>query len=110
MPDVVTREAYSHEVSSCGFWTGDRQSDAAFYSYAYPEPPGFAAAQVQPRGAFYSARLGWFLLPYEAVRLSENPDAVLLDFLQSTYEAAASLGQWNREALERRSIERSWRP
>ena len=110
LPDVVTREAYSHEVSSCGFWTGDRQSDAAFYSYAYPEQPGFAAAQVQPREAVYSARLGWFLLPYEAVRLSDNPDAILLDFLQSTYEAAASLGQWDREALERRSIERSWRP
>ena len=110
LPDVVTREAYSHEVSSCGFWTGDRQSDAAFYSYAYPEPPGFAAAQVQPREAFYSARLGWFLLPYEAVRLSENPGGVLLDFLQSTYEAAATLGRWDREALERRSMQPSWRP
>jgi len=110
LPDVVTREAYSHEVSSCGFWTGDRQSDAAFYSYAYPEPPGFATAQVQPREAFYSARLGWFLLPYEAVRLSENPGAVLLDFLQSTYDAAATLGRWDREALERRSMQPSWRP
>jgi hypothetical protein len=110
LPDAVTREAYSHEVSSCGFWTGDRQSDAAFYAYAYPEPAGFAAAQVQPREAFYSDRLGWFLLPYETVRLSENPDAVLLAFLQTTYEAAAILGQWDREALERRSIERSWRP
>jgi hypothetical protein len=110
LPDAVTREAYSHEVSSCGFWTGDRKTEAAFYSYAYPEPPGFAAAPVLPREAFYSARFRWFLLPYEAVRLSENPDAVLIDFLQSTYEAAASLGHWDREALERRSIERSWKP
>jgi hypothetical protein len=110
LPDVVTREAYSHEASSCGFWTGDRESDAAFYSYAYPEPPGFAAAQARPSEAFYSPRLGWFLLPYEAVRMSGNPDAVLLDFLESTYEAAASLGKWDREALERRSLQRSWRP
>jgi len=110
LPDAVTREAYSHEVSSCGFWTGDRNSEAAFYSYTYPEPLGFAATRVQPAEASYSARLGWFLLPYEAVRLSENPDAVLLDFLQSTYEAAATLGRWDREALERRSMEPSWRP
>ena len=110
LPDAVTREAYSHEVSSCGFWTGDRNSEAAFYSYTYPEPLGFAAARVRPAEASYSARLGWFLLPYEAVRLSENPDAVLLDFLQSTYEAAATLGRWDREALERRSTEPSWRP
>jgi len=110
LPDAVTREAYSHEVSSCGFWTGDRNSEAAFYSYTYPEPPGFAATRVQPSEASYSARLGWFLLPYEAVRLSENPDAVLLDFLQSTYAAAATLGRWDREALERRSTEPSWRP
>jgi len=110
LPDAVTREAYSHEVSSCGFWTGDRNSEAAFYSYTYPEPLGFAVTRVQPAEASYSARLGWFLLPYEAVRLSENPDAVLLDFLQSTYEAAATLGRWDREALERRSMEPSWRP
>jgi hypothetical protein len=110
LPDVVTREAYSHEVSSCGFWTGDRESDAAFYSYVYPEPLGFSAARVRPGEAFYSVRLGWFLLPYDVVRLSENPDAVLLNFLQSTYEAAARLGKWDREALERRSTERSWRP
>ena len=110
LPDAVTREAYSHEVSSCGFWTGDRNSEAAFYSYTYPEPLGFAAARVRPAEASYSARLGWFLLPYEAVRLSENPDAVLLDFLQSTYAAAATLGRWDREALERRSTEPSWRP
>jgi len=110
LPDAVTREAYSHEVSSCGFWTGDRNSEAAFYSYTYPEPLGFAAARVRPAEASYSARLGWFLLPYEAVRLSKNPDAALLDFLQSTYEAAATLGRWDREALERRSTEPSWRP
>jgi len=110
LPDAVTREAYSHEVSSCGFWTGDRNSEAAFYSYTYPEPLGFAATRVPPAEASYSSRLGWFLLPYEAVRLSENPDSVLLDFLQSTYEAAATLGRWDREALERRSMEPSWRP
>jgi len=109
LPDAVTREAYSHEVSSCGFWTGDRESDAAFCSYAYPEPAGFAAADVRPGDVFYSARLGWFLLPYDTVRQSDNPDAVLLEFLQSTYDAAAPLGLWDREALERRSAERSWK-
>jgi hypothetical protein len=106
LPDAVTRDAYSHEVSSCGFWTGDRQSEAGFYSYTYPESPGFSAAAVQPREAFYASRLGWFLLPYDVVRRSENPDVVLLEFLQSTYEAAANLGKWDREALERRSMAR----
>jgi len=101
-PDWVTREAYSHEVSSCGFWPGN---DAApyplFYSYAYPQPAGFAQAAVLPAGARYDAALGEFTLPYDAVRASDSPDTVLLAFLQSTYEAAASLGHWNREALER---------
>jgi Family of unknown function (DUF5996) len=102
LPDSVTRDAYSHEVSSAGFWPGGQGLDAAFYSYAYPEPAGFSSAGVRPREAFYSPDLHEFLLPYDAVRGSENSDAVLLDFLQSTYEAAANLGKWDREALERR--------
>ncbi len=103
LPDRVTREAYSHEVSSCGFWPGGGSVPyAAFYSYAYPEPPGFSAAPVRPPAAFYSPELREFLLPYEAVRGSETPDEVLLDFLQTTYEAAATLGHWDRDSLERR--------
>ncbi len=103
LPDRVTREAYSHEVSSCGFWAGGGPvSYPVYYSYAYPEPPGFSAASVRPREAFYSTDLHEFLLPYDAVRGSETPDDVLLDFLQTTYEAAANLGKWDREALERR--------
>jgi hypothetical protein len=103
LPDRVTREAYSHEVSSCGFWPGGGSVPyAAFYSYAYPEPPGFSAAPVRPRAAFYSSELREFLLPYDAVRESESPDEVLLDFLQTTYEAAATLGHWDRGSLERR--------
>lgn len=102
LPDRVTREAYSHEVSSCGFWAGGGPIPyAAFYSYAYPEPDGFAAAPVKPDAAFYSADLREFILPYEAVRQSESPDRTLLDFLQSTYEAAANLAQWDRASLER---------
>jgi hypothetical protein len=103
LPDRVTREAYSHEVSSCGFWPGGGSVPyAAFYSYAYPEPPGFSSAPVRPREAFYSSELREFLLPYEIVRGSESPDEVLLEFLQTTYEAAATLGQWDRDSLERR--------
>jgi hypothetical protein len=103
LPDRVTREAYSHEVSSCGFWPGGGPvPHAAFYSYAYPEPAGFQAAPVRPPAAFYSAELREFLLPYDAVRESERPDDVLLDFLQTTYEAAATLGRWDRDSLERR--------
>ena len=103
LPDHVTREAYSHEVSSCGFWPGGGPvSYAAFYSYAYPEPPEFSAASVRPGEAFWSPDLKEFLLPYDVVRGSEDPDAVLLEFLQSTYEAAATLGKWDRAALERR--------
>ena len=103
LPDRVTREAYSHEVSSCGFWPGGGSVPyAAFYSYAYPEPPGFSSAPVRPGEAFYSSELREFLLPYETVRGSETPDEVLLDFLQTTYEAAATLGHWDRDSLERR--------
>lgn len=101
LPDWVTREAYSHEVSSAGFWAGGGAIDyPAFYSYAYPEPAGFAAAMVRPGGAFYSRELGEFVLPYETVRTAEAPDALLLEFLQSTYEAAADLGRWDRQELE----------
>ena len=101
LPDWVTREAYSHEVSSCGFWPGGGPIPyAAFYSYAYPEPTGFAAASVQPRGAFYSSDLREFILPYDVVQQSESPDSVLLEFLQATYDAAANLGKWDRSSLE----------
>lgn len=104
MPDAVVREAYSHEVSSCGFWAGSAPyPHAAFYSYAYPEPPGFAAARVRPGAAHYSGELREFLLPYEAMRAATAPDAALLEFLQTTYEAAATCGGWDRHALESRS-------
>lgn len=104
LPDRVTREAYSHEVSSCGFWPGSAPLDAAaFYAYAYPQPPGFADARVRPDGAFYSTELGEFLLPYDIVRHAASPDDTLLEFLQSTYEAAADLARWDRKALERSS-------
>ena len=102
LPDPITREAYSHEVSSAGFFPGNPQyPKAAFYSYAYPEPEGFAKAPVGPAAAFYDEGFGEFLLPYEAVREAEDPDAALLEFLQTTYEAAADLAGWDREALER---------
>ena len=102
LPDWVTREAYSHEVSSCGFWPGGGATPyPAFYAYAYPEPAGFADAPVKPGGAFYSQDLREFLLPYDRVRESERPDDALLEFLQSTYEAAADLAHWDRAALER---------
>lgn len=102
LPDWVTREAYSEEVSSCGFWAGGGPIPyAAFYSYAYPEPPNFAAAVVQPGGAFYSNDLHEFILPYDIVRESESPDDTLLQFLQTTYAAAASLSKWDRGSLER---------
>lgn len=102
MPDRVVREAYSHECSSCGFWPGgDRAPYPLFFSYAYPEPRGFAETKVRPSGAHYSRELGEFVLPYEEVRGSGDPDATLLEFLQSTYEAAADLGGWDRAALEK---------
>ena len=101
LPDAVVREAYSHEVSSAGFWPGGGGIDyPAFYSYAYPAPPGFADAPVQPAGAAFNAALGEFVLPYEAVRTAADPEAALLAFLTSTYEAAAETGGWDRAALE----------
>ena len=101
LSDAVVREAYSHEVSSAGFWPGGPGVDyAAFYSYAYPEPPGFRKARVGPAGAFFSEALGEFLLPYDVVRTAADPDSALLDFLQTTYEAAAEAGSWDRAALE----------
>lgn len=102
LPDWVAREAYSHEVSSGGFWPGgDAMPYPVFYTYAYPEPEGFSTAPVRPAGARYDSGLGEFVLPYEAVRQATSPDATLLDFLQSSYEAAADLGAWDRPALER---------
>ena len=101
LPDRIAQEAYSHEVSSCGFWPGGGPiSYPAFYAYAYPEPPGFAQANVAPDGAFYSADLREFLLPYDRVRESADPDQTVLEFLQTTYAAAADLGRWDRVALE----------
>ncbi|HEX3952170.1 MAG TPA: DUF5996 family protein [Stellaceae bacterium] len=100
LPDAITREAYSHEVSSAGFWPGDpRFPQAAFYSYAYPEPPGFSSRPV-PAGAAYEPALGEFILPYAKVSTAASPDALLLDFLSSTYAAAADCGFWDRAALE----------
>jgi hypothetical protein len=101
LPDAVACEAYSHEVSSAGFWPGGGAIDyAAFYSYAYPEPQGFRSALIKPKGAFFHEAMGEFVLPYDAVRTAANPDEALLDFLQTTYEAAAELGHWDRAALE----------
>ncbi len=101
LPDDVAAEAYSHEVSSAGFWPGSGAIDyPAFYSYAYPEPAGFRTTAVRPDAAFFSEALGEFILPYDAVRTAARPDQALLDFLQSTYEAAANAAKWDREALE----------
>jgi hypothetical protein len=101
LADAVAREAYSHEVSSAGFWPGGGAIDyPAFYSYAYPAPEGFAASSVRPDAAFFSTELGEFILPYDAVRTAADPDAVLLAFLQTTYEAAADAAKWDRAALE----------
>jgi len=100
LPDAVTREAYSDEVSSAGFWPGsDAYPRAAFYSYAYPEPPGFREAQV-PKGAFFDTTLSEFILPYDTLREAGDPDRLLLDFLGSTYAAAADAAGWDRAALE----------
>jgi Family of unknown function (DUF5996) len=100
LPDAVTREAYSHEVSSAGFWPGnDAFPHAAFYSYAYPEPAGFRDRPVPP-GARFDGALGEFILPYEAVRSAADPEALLLEFLSTTYAAAADTGGWDRAALE----------
>ena len=101
LPDAVAQEAYSHEVSSAGFWPGDDNTPfAAFYSYCYPTPQGFADAAVAPADARFDTKLGEFLLPYESVRRASDPDATLLAFLQSTYDAAANAGHWDRQALE----------
>ncbi len=106
----VMREAYSHEVSSCGFWPGGGAMPApTFYSYAYPPPPGFAAAPVRPEGALWQAELGEFILPYDLVRQDAHPDACLLAFLDSTYAAAAELGRWDRAALERPAVPKAAR-
>lgn len=106
LPDEVTREAYSHEVYSAGFWPGGSGVDeAAFYAYAWPGPDGFAEAPVEPNAAHWFAPLGEFVLPYEAVRTADDPDAALEAFLQSTWEAAARLGRWPAEALERAPTE-----
>ena len=101
LPDDVTREAYSHEVSSAGFWPGGGPTDyAAYYSYAYPKPEGFAEAKVAPKEAFFLESLGEFLLPYDAVRTAQDPDSALLEFLRTTYEAAAVAAHWDRKSLE----------
>jgi hypothetical protein len=101
LSDAVVREAYSHEVSSAGFWPGGGAIDyPAFYSYAYPAPDGFASAAVRPAQAFFSKELGEFILPYDAVRTAPDPKAALMEFLQSTYDAAAETGQWDRANLE----------
>ena len=103
--DRITREAYSHEAISAGFWPGDETFKApAFYSYTVPEPPGLSAAALRPNAAWYSSDKGLFLLRYEDVRSTDAPERVLLEFLQSTYEAGAQLAQWDREALERKAI------
>jgi len=101
LPDAVAREAYSHEVSSAGFWPGGGTVEhAAFYSYSYPAPAGFAEAIVAPADAHFDPQLGEFLLPYDAVRTASDPDGLLLGFLQSTYDAAADTGHWDRTALD----------
>jgi Family of unknown function (DUF5996) len=101
LPDAVACEAYSHEVSSAGFWPGSGAIDyPAFYSYAYPEPTGFRAVKVRPDAAFFSEALGEYILPYDAVRTAAVPDQALLEFLQSTYDAAADTAKWDRDALE----------
>jgi hypothetical protein len=100
--DFIVREAYSHEVSSAGFWPGSAEApEPVFYSYAYPEPEGFGGWRAQPAEAYYSPDLKEFILPYGVVRRAKEPDQVLLQFLQTTYEAAADLGKWDRAALER---------
>ncbi|HEY0490915.1 MAG TPA: DUF5996 family protein [Telluria sp.] len=100
-PDWVTRDAYSHEVCSCGFWPGgEAMPMPVFYAYAYPEPAGFKTAPIRPAEASYEPSFGEFILPYEVVRRASQPDAVLLDFFQSSYEAAADLAKWRRSELD----------
>lgn len=101
LPDTITREAYSHEVSSAGFWPGGGGVDeACFYSYAYPVPEGFASAKVMPSSAYFHEGLGEFVLPYAAVQAADDPEGTLMAFLQSTYEAAADLAKWDRDAVD----------
>ena len=101
--DAITREAYSHEVISHGFWPGSGSlEDAAFYAYAAPEPDGFRQAAIRPAGASYNTEFKIFVLPYESVRTAPSPEAALTEFLDSTYDAAADLAKWNRAELERR--------
>ena len=101
-PPSVMHEAYSHEVSSCGFWPGGEPiNEPVFYAYSYPEPQGFSEYHIQPKGAFYHTEMREFILPYNLVRSANTPDDVLLKFLQSTYEAAATCAKWDRGALER---------
>ena len=100
LPDRVTRDAYSHEVSSCGFWPGAPGMEPFFYSYAYPEPPGYAETVIGPAQARFDKNFGEFILPYEALRTAPDPDLALLQFLQSAYEAAANCAHWDRAALE----------
>lgn len=106
LPDWVAQEAYSHEVSSCGFWPGNAAFPAAaFYAYSYPEPPGYKDATVAPQGAYYHPELREFILPYELVQQSRDPEKAVLDFLHSTYGAAADLAHWDRENLEADNLE-----
>jgi len=101
IPIEVMQEAYSHEVSSAGFWPGnDTFPEPVFYSYCYPTPENYGKQKVEPKEAFYSEDMGEFFLTYEAVRSSKDPEKILLSFLQSTYEAAAKVGEWDRDALE----------
>jgi hypothetical protein len=102
-PDWVMEEAYSHELSSAGFWAGAGLGEAAFYAYAYPSPAGFSECRVLPEAAYFHEKLGEFILPYEAVRTAESPAQTLLSFLQTTYEGAATLADWDRTALERQN-------
>lgn len=108
LPDEITREAYSHEVASCGFWPGNKDvPEPIFYAYAYPTPDGFAEAKVEPAGAQWNKDLGEFVLPYTAVQKADSPDETLYSFLQSAYAAAADLANWDRTALE---LPRNFRP
>lgn len=105
LPDVVAREAYAQEVSSLGFWPGNAMNPMpVFYSYAYPEPSGFAEAKVLPNETKYFGQMHEFMLPYDVVRMADSPDTVLLEFAQSTYDAASILGEWDRAALDEKSI------
>jgi hypothetical protein len=104
LPDWVAREAYSHEVSSCGFWPGSEALPyPVFYAYAYPEPQGFSTTPILPGKARYDTALREFVLPYDEVRQAESPDTMLMEFLQGSYEAAATQGKWDRTACERQA-------